>query len=500
MKRGSVTVFLALVLVLVLSFVFSLLEGARFCCLQNRARTVTDICMQSLFGNYHAGVWEDYHLLFLDGSWQEGEFSIDKSARKMMEELSRNLSGGSNMMGEKGWEFVEMTAADMEITQFQLASDNEGKVFQSQVSRQMKLEAAESVLEELFQVKELGQEAEKETQGKEDKWNQAWEALEEAEEIQEENVSQEEEGQQAESEQEETAAESEIENPMDYVKELKHSTMLTLVLEDTSQLSTKALQDTDGMETRQLQSGNWNEAAETGILDRMWLQYFIQKHYSNYTAESESGPAQRMLDYEMEYLIGGKDSDSENLETVVYELLALREAMNFITIMGDTEKKELALGIATAAVGFTGILPLIKAVQIGILLAWSFVESIMDIRTLLKGEKIPFLKRPEQWSGNLENCRSSVEGNGSSEADSTGLTYTQYLQILLFLLSQKTINYRCMDVIEQNEQVKMDGMLQAVEGSGVYKAKPLFWNLSFLRGNGWEEFTISAPAAMTYVP
>ena len=126
------------------------------------------------------------------------------------------------------------------------------------------------------------------------------------------------------------------------------------------------------------------------------------------------------------------------------------------------------------------------------------MESVLDIRTLLEGKRIPLLKRTDQWASDLTDCRKTVESGAEADDDGEGLTYTQYLQILLFLLSDQTINYRCMDLIEKNQQIRMDDMVQAVEGSFNYEAEPLFWNFNLLAAQGWDSFTFPVPADMTY--
>lgn len=521
MKRGSITVFLALTLVLVLSFLFSLLEGARVHCLKGKAELVTQQCMQSMFGNYHEGLWEDYHLLFLDGSWQEGEFSLEKFVKRAMVEVTENLSYGGETLGAAGWDLTALTPRNVSVEQYQLATDDGGGVFQKQVALQMQLEAAGDVLDQLISLKSQGAGVEEQREQKEDQWEQAWDAVDEAEEIKENQKKEEtdtseqegeggqnpmegggvpEEGDQgaATGEAGKEDAGQEQENPMDYVKELKSSTMLGLVVPDPSRISGKALQDRDFLEDRNLHKGDWKTSGEAGIVDRLLLHYYIQSYFSDFTRESEKGPKERVLSYELEYLISGKESDSRNLETVVYELLGVREVMNFLTIMQDAGKRSQAFSIATAAVGFTGIMPLIQAVQIGILLAWAFVESVLDLRTLLEGGNVPLMKRPGQWSGNLSDCRGTVESGAKAGADKDGLSYTQYLQILLFLLSERTISYRCMDLIERNEQMRMDHMIHAVGGSITYQARPLFWNLNMLVNNGWDGFLVPVPVTMSY--
>lgn len=535
MKRGSITVFLALTLILILSFLFSLLESARASCMQAKAWEITNVGMQSLFGNYQKGIWEDYHLLFLDGSWQGEEFCMDKFSIRAMEELTENLSFAVEDAGRQFWDLTNLTPVGFEVLSYELATDRDGEVFREQAVRQMKLEAAKDALEKLIPVQELSEDAKTKKRDAEGKWDAALDAMDTAEEqlaaeeaeetaaeeadignfrtngnmqTSEREGSTQDSGKKDETQDSETESnaqdseteETSVENPIEYVKGLRTSAVLSLVLEDASGLSGKALASRNFLEKREINRGIMENVTEPEVsgTERLWLQYYIQKYFSNYTGGSESGPSQRVLDYEMEYILGGKAGDGENLELVVCELLALREAMNFATILRDGTKKALALELATAAVGFTGILPLIKAVQIGILLAWAFVESVLDTRSLLEGGKIPFLKRTDQWASDLTDSRRNIESGSKAEADEAGMDYMQYLQLLLLLLPSKTVNYRCMDLIEQNEQVRMDYMLQTAECQALYQGRPLFWNLNWLSSQKWEAFLFQSNSKMTY--
>ena len=48
--------------------------------------------------------------------------------------------------------------------------------------------------------------------------------------------------------------------------------------------------------------------------------------------------------------------------------------------------------IATSLAGFSGNPAVVKIVQIGVVAAWAYVESILDLRTLLSGGKFHSLK------------------------------------------------------------------------------------------------------------
>lgn len=508
MRRGSITVFLSLVLVLVLSFLFAMLESGRVYCLETEAEYLSRLYTQSVFANYHRGLWEDYHLLLLDGSRQQDSFSASGLEGMAMSEARRNQEKDSGL--GRGWDLLQLRCSDVRADSYLLATDGEGQAFLQAVCRQMLLEIPADALEELKARKEESRDVEENATGQEERWDQAWDALKEAQDIQE----QDQEAAKGESLPSQEAGEGNMgtegaetlgeageeaqENPMEYVEQLKASSLLALVLPKGSSLSSKGLPGEKLLTRRSLQQGTMAFTDQAGVQELM-LWYYIQEYFSCFTGEGEKGPENHSLDYEMEYLIGGKDTDGDNLEKVVGELLALREAMNFITLMGDAAKKQQAMTLATALVGFTGIPPLVLAVQIGILLAWAFVESVLDVRTLLEGGKISLLKSAGEWSSDVSHCRETVEGKQAAGEDGRGLSYRQYLLLLLFLHPASQLCLRCMALMEQNEQICMDHMVVAAKLDFTYGAKPLFWNLNFLKSGSWEELSFFGEGTCSYI-
>ena len=153
--------------------------------------------------------------------------------------------------------------------------------------------------------------------------------------------------------------------------------------------------------------------------------------------------------------------------------------------MQDGKKQALAMEIAAAAVGFTGLPPLIQAVQIGILLAWSYIESILDVRCLLAGGSIPLVKKISDWKSDVSVGEEVLkEKKEQAQSQKDGLDYREYLQILLLLVKEKTLLQRAMDVIEQNIRkeepaFRMNYQLHGMQIEGLYSARPLF--LGFVR-------------------
>ena len=68
----------------------------------------------------------------------------------------------------------------------------------------------------------------------------------------------------------------------------------------------------------------------------LFFREYLLKQFSDYRNQSES----EVLQYEMEYLIAGKDSDVANLAGVAERMLAIREVANYIYLKGDVYKRQ----------------------------------------------------------------------------------------------------------------------------------------------------------------
>ncbi len=104
---------------------------------------------------------------------------------------------------------------------------------------------------------------------------------------------------------------------------------------------------------------------------------------------------------ELEYILHGSSSQTENLLWVKGQILLVRWALNTVSIYTDPKKVATALEFATAVAGWTifGV-PLVQTL---ILLAWSFAESTIDVYKILQGEEIAIFKLNGDWVLSIES-------------------------------------------------------------------------------------------------
>ena len=99
-----------------------------------------------------------------------------------------------------------------------------------------------------------------------------------------------------------------------------------------------------------------------------------------------------------------------------------------------------------------------------ILLAWAYGETVMDLRSMLKGNRVPLVKSRESWQLQLSSLLTLGTQEDTKEgADAPeGLEYKDYLRMLLFLAPKQTSGLRALGIIEQN--------LRKVYGQAYFRA------------------------------
>ena len=92
---------------------------------------------------------------------------------------------------------------------------------------------------------------------------------------------------------------------------------------------------------------------------------------------------------------------------------------------------------------------LIAQISDALALAWSYLESVQDVRTLMTGGKVPLVKTDESWQTGLHELLTPLEAIRDRDSG-TGLSYTEYLQGLLFLEGRTVKTQRTMDIMEMD--------------------------------------------------
>ena len=203
---------------------------------------------------------------------------------------------------------------------------------------------------------------------------------------------------------------------------------------------------------------------------------YILEHLGNYRETKENS----VLDYEAEYVLGGKKADKDNLSSVIGKIVLIRSGLNLISLLQDGEKRTETYALASGIIGFTGQPVLIKIVQLLIISAWSAAESLTDVKALLEGKKVPILKKADDWNLSLEGIKNFSEEMITGKDCKHGLTYEDYLRVLLLMQNRKKQYFRTMDILQanmcanENENFRFKDSIAAVAVRTEYVANILF--------------------------
>lgn len=474
--KGSITVFAALAIMLVAQFLFTLIEASRRIEFEKVMQMNTESVLESVFADYCSPLWEEYHLLGVTAANEQELLSFNNRCAQMNLLTKTNLGADKTNSVLEGMSLFHADAEDIEATSYALMTDGRGLVFEQAVSAYMKENLAYEMAKAIYNNFEGVKDVQKEYGDGNDKINGALDALESAAKEQEEASS----GKKSRMKRVKAKVKEpdSEDNPLTAVVDAQKSGVLQLVLPSNAHLSNAAFASRPRVTQRVLTQGNEPLSQKVDWFDRTLFTQYVCNYMSSYTTDKPN----HALRYEVEYLIGGKDTDADNLKAMVNRLLLMREPLNMASLMASPSKQAQAESLALVLVGATVNPLIIEAVKYGILAAWAYVESVLDVRALLDGDKIALVKGDATWTSTIENFPSLLSGwSKAKSCEAGGLNYMQYAEILLLFEAEKQIAMRAMDLqeatvrsIEGYENFYMDHVACVMEIQVTYVYKPFF--------------------------
>ncbi len=431
-QKGEITVFLSLTLVILISLLFTVIEAARTYAVQFQTECAADMAFQSALAEYSRELLEQYELFFIDtgyGTDQTGYILLEEHLKGYLED---NLQLEETAASSAIRDLLQMSAESAVILQASGAADLEGEVLERK---------AVDYMLDLYGLLDLSSitSSVKETEDN----GLLEDTLEKKREQNEKDI-----------DAVDTTVEDDdgdkrtipVNNPADKVNSRRGSSGILKLVTKGETLSEKEI-GTDHFSGREHEDKDGFLLGETSVTtaeDLIFQKYLMEK-CGKYTEKKEGS----YLEYQMEYILSGKSADQDNLSAVVNKLLLLRETANFAYLMSDSGKQAEAEAMA-AALSVVILFPELESlIKLSILLAWAYAESVYDIRTLLGGGKVPLWKSGESWRLSLENAL-KLQVEDEDGGFGSGLSYEEYLHILLALTDKEKRNERFMDIIEMD--------------------------------------------------
>ncbi len=151
-KRGSITVFLSLILLLILAVAMTTIEAARV----NGAKVYTERALQSamdsVLGEYYLPLFQEYHLFGLDSGYGTDNMALDTVTSKMTDYMEYTFNPGKGLKtpGGSPYEYFDLygiNISHVNINRVNTLKDFDGKLFINQAVSYMKYKEVGEKLE-----------------------------------------------------------------------------------------------------------------------------------------------------------------------------------------------------------------------------------------------------------------------------------------------------------------------------------------------------------------
>ncbi len=477
--RGYLTVYLALAMAAVLSLILALIMGVRRNTVRCEAEIAYDNSMQSVLAEYHREMWKKYDLLYIDTSYGSDEPDRGKTAAHIMDYMNENLP-------DEG--IIGMKLRDVEISEVSVPTDEDGRVFRQQVITAMRemygIAEVEALAENFTVMRDYGLDTA--DYSEEQARNQ--EAINTAEVYEDytyetevpDDLSNDPAAQVAANENgtwpthTETVTDRrrvDVEDIAGPANSLRSMGLLPLVT-DTSKVSMKVLPNEDYVSWRlDVIEGNGmnpeierEQLAISDVVDELLYQKYVFDKFGYFTGIKKK----TQMDYEVEYILFGKESDVDNLKAAVNRMMLLREASNVLFLTTDRVKNGAVTALAATVAAVTLSPELEPVIKWSVIFGWAYIETIQDLKVLLAGGKVPLIKTAESWQTDISMVKNAVTDLPVSK-DGTGMDYKDYLMLLMLLEDEHDKLFRTMDVMEMdirktegNEYFRIDGCIDSL--------------------------------------
>lgn len=443
-RKGGVTVYLSLVLLVLLSMVAAALQSARLAACRAAISSGVEQGLYSLFAQYDRDLYERFGLLMIDGGYGSSALSLGQLLAETEEDIACVLCPDSG--GAGGRDILRMQITGRSVEGYLLATDQSGAAFRRQICAlsqagdgeeavrilQGRLEGEKRQMDDLLQLRARYSEGDAALYYAEDHPELAFAGEEDAGA-------------------EEVAVPEGFVNPLEQIDQLRGRLLTSLVLPGGGALSAAAVSPGELVSGRHLNRGLGLAPPAAGAAGEKYrLLAYLTDMFACFT-DQHTGPGLR---YQIEYAIGRQPADEANLREVLQRLMTMREAANMTYLMTSEARRAEASRMAAIIAAVMLRPDLEPAVSFALKAAWAYGESLADLRTLLRGGRVPLAKSDQTWQLPLQALAwigQDAAGSGSAE----GLDYREYLCLLLLTQSGDSLADALMDLTEHVMRTEM---------------------------------------------
>ncbi len=426
--NGTITLFLCLIFLTMLSFIMIVLESCRIHLVKAHTEGISHIALESATGYFSLPLFENYGIFAINIS--------DSSLTSLLEKyINDNFSPSAGLAGS-WYNFSKINSYVCSPDKIYHITDEDGKIFADQIIRFMNYKAASDISDIIFQSSFI------DTFSKNyidistiDIEKNMVDTSFPLSELSEDPVNE-----TMLTEQEAVSKRNSIFNK---IKKLLTKGTLDIYIDKSSDISARRT------DMSALPSSICRYKKHIDFLsstDKLMYLTYLSDTFKCYTDKKTDSSE---LNYQLEYLLNNDPCDENNLLQSIFKIQSLRTKLNLAYLYTDSEKRQLSKTLAVSAVGLIPVPFLVEFTQLAILSAWASAEAIVDVRDLLKGNEIPLFKSKQSWSLSLDDIL-TFDFHTKSKNQTAGFSYKQYLLLFLYIDFDTDTIYKTMDLIQMD--------------------------------------------------
>lgn len=469
------TVFMSLIMTVMTALILTAVMSVKVSTGRMHSANALDQALYSLFARYDRQLEEDFDLFFINADRDGSGPDTAGVIREIEDAAEYILHPAKGSLPGTGKSYLTLAVESCGLTGYTLATDAGGAPFAAQAAESVKdtalLQGFSFLRDKVRSAKSterFGEEALKET--KDISLPALIRKSEEAKAEREARRKEAEENGEFYIEEVPDIPEN-FRNPLPVLEWLKHRSVLKTVVPPDRTISKRKANLKTFVSGRNLSSGMGVIDTTGGlspVADGLAFRAYILGHYSSFLSPSEYSA----LGYQIEYILCGKKSDEKNLKSAVRKILLMREAANIACLYTDPGLSS-SLSETSLIIGSLLLIPE-AAPLIKLLLAagWAYAESLTDVRALLEGKHVPYVKTGSSWQTDLSEL-TAARGDLSVLTKDVpgGMEYTEYLGVLLMTAPYSKLILRAMDMTESEIRgsgrpaFRLDSCIGAVSAS-----------------------------------
>lgn len=486
-ERGSITVFMTFIFILLFALTGTVLDSARFFCSGGYMKVSAYGANVAIYGNYNRELFQEYGLFGYGGCGGMGEADwIEEYKQILMNNLvecPQEQQGLYSLFSRKYASIYRIGAVGVKL-------ENVGYLTQEeQFIRQLRL------WNKTATVKDVTQKLLARIQGTEEHNQQSLlDGLEQTARIEAMEKQKEEEQKEKKLQKEKSQEDKEpgegADNPLHFLQKLVRDGVLALVCDVDSLAESEvysreagsSIEDDNEVKGKEEKSWEQRKSA-TGILkgllgqsDSLWNGEMLQNQkkkglllsYASQMFGCYIDQKERSVPYGLEYIVSGKGNQRDAIAGIVNRLFLVRTLLNYAFVSGNLVLQEKSLTTATSLAAPLGAEALIPLLQQCILLILSLEEACVDITALLEGRLVPLLKDQTNFqmrygeicsAGKTLFQRKAKEFPRAGEGTvlqnrAMGIGYIHYLWLFLLMTSWDKLYQRSLDIIQYDLREK----------------------------------------------